>query len=554
MKLTNNIIALVMAALILTGVAMPSLQASAFIDENGDAVVPLGYLSGDGLDGMTLKADVSGGHVSVSSDLWNGVIARNAIIVHTDKGSVYTDGSAVFSIFGNTVRTYPTSVTVTLDGGTITVGAVSVPVTFAYWPNANGLFGSYVNATLTDPIGAVGAFAGVTVGGSDTDITNNTSGYVLEPFVDTDDRKAIGFGPGEVDIPKVDPFLPDIEHEDDPEPEPVEPGEIVSSGTTGSCTWELDGTVLYVSGEGGMGSYTDSSPAPWGKGITAAVLHEGVTSIGQKTFIDCKELVSMSLPSTLMYIRGYALYGCSSLSTLELSHTALTTVADSSLRRMTSLTELVLPESVTYFGLNAINGCSALHHLYIPPTATTISSQAGFSFIRLDGYDMGTTPTGDLYLGSEKYVMYQTITEIIDGATYHINYVGAELETATNSETVHVPYRVTYNNKEYTVESIAHNAISGNAVRNVVIPQTVESISSTAITAPSVREILNLSETEVVSASGMISTEIASMAIVAEKALGDSYNTYALLIGVVVIVCLVGMAVKLLPMSRNDWE
>lgn len=562
MKFTNNVIALVMAALVLTGVAIPSLHVSAFNDLNGDADVPLGYLSGDDLDGLSLRADVSGGHAYITSDLWRGPVMRNAIIVHTDMGSVYTDGSALFSLFGNTVRTYPTSVTVTIDGGSITVGDITVPIAYAYWPDTEGFYGSYVNATLTDPIGSVGRFAGITVGGSDSQVINNSSGYALDVSVTEDgDRYGIEYVPGNVDVPDVDPFLPDIEHEEDPEPvEPVEPGEYISSGTTGTCTWELDGDVLYIRGEGGTtANYSESQQIipPWPKTIKEVIVEEGVVGIGNSLCgsnsrsAGWRELTYVSLPSTLKSIGNYA-FSYTVLDSIRLPD-GLTSLG-TNVFRGTNISELIIPDGVEAFQQNVIQYCPYLRHLYIPETAT-VSSQSGFTFYGLDGESMGNIPTsGDLYLGTVSYKMYQTVTAEVDGATYHINYLGAELEQSKNIEAVHIPYSVTYDGTDYTVESVAHGAISGSAVKYVVIPQTIESMSHTAITAPSVREILNLSETEVTSASGRVSTEIASIATVAEKAVDDSYNTYALLIGAVVIICLVGMAVKLLPTRRGDWE
>ena len=39
-----------------------------------------------------------------------------------------------------------------------------------------------------------------------------------------------------------------------------------TSGTTGDCTWVLDGTHLTISGNGAMGNhdYVGDNPAPWG--------------------------------------------------------------------------------------------------------------------------------------------------------------------------------------------------------------------------------------------------------------------------------------------------
>nr|WP_316620553.1 leucine-rich repeat protein [uncultured Ruminococcus sp.] len=61
-----------------------------------------------------------------------------------------------------------------------------------------------------------------------------------------------------------------------------------ADGTTGDCTWEKKGDVLIISGNGQMGDYTYSSPAPWkALGITKVIIDKGVTSIGASAFEGC---------------------------------------------------------------------------------------------------------------------------------------------------------------------------------------------------------------------------------------------------------------------------
>ena len=58
-----------------------------------------------------------------------------------------------------------------------------------------------------------------------------------------------------------------------------------TSGTTGECTWSLNGTVLTISGYGKMADYTYSSRAPWSNnGITKVIIRDGVTNIGDYAF------------------------------------------------------------------------------------------------------------------------------------------------------------------------------------------------------------------------------------------------------------------------------
>ncbi|MBR7188641.1 MAG: hypothetical protein IKD53_08810, partial [Clostridia bacterium] len=63
-----------------------------------------------------------------------------------------------------------------------------------------------------------------------------------------------------------------------------------SSGTCGAnLTWVLDDEgTLTISGTGAMTNY--SSWSPWGTGVQACVIEEGVTSIGNYAFRNCSNL------------------------------------------------------------------------------------------------------------------------------------------------------------------------------------------------------------------------------------------------------------------------
>ena len=107
-----------------------------------------------------------------------------------------------------------------------------------------------------------------------------------------------------------------------------------SSGTTGDCTWTLDDNgVLTISGEGAMGNYSESV-APWGKGITSAVIENGVTVIGSYAFSGCKGLTGVTIPDSV------------------------TRIGEEAFRNCTGLTEIAIPETVVFIQDNAFSGCN----------------------------------------------------------------------------------------------------------------------------------------------------------------------------------------------------
>lgn len=81
-----------------------------------------------------------------------------------------------------------------------------------------------------------------------------------------------------------------------------------SSGTTGDCTWSVEGDVLTISGSGATGSLSSllSSP-PWDSGVTTAIVEEGVTKIGDYLFRSSYKLSSITLPESVTEIGTSAL-------------------------------------------------------------------------------------------------------------------------------------------------------------------------------------------------------------------------------------------------------
>ncbi|MBR2448386.1 MAG: leucine-rich repeat protein [Clostridia bacterium] len=82
------------------------------------------------------------------------------------------------------------------------------------------------------------------------------------------------------------------------------------SGTTGDCTWILDGTTLTISGEGAMEDYNieifgtgAKSDSPWyNSDIQKVIISEGVTAIGDGAFAKCNQLATAEIASTVISI------------------------------------------------------------------------------------------------------------------------------------------------------------------------------------------------------------------------------------------------------------
>lgn len=139
----------------------------------------------------------------------------------------------------------------------------------------------------------------------------------------------------------------------------AEPDEPEESGTTGNCTWSLDGTVLTISGNSNMGDYDSDDTLPWGTNITKVIINGGVTSIGANAFKGCSSLINITIPVTIIYIGGLAFNGCSSLTNVTIPQ-FVTTIKSGTFQNCSSLTSVTIPVSVKNIETFAFNGCTAL--------------------------------------------------------------------------------------------------------------------------------------------------------------------------------------------------
>ena len=155
--------------------------------------------------------------------------------------------------------------------------------------------------------------------------------------------------------------------------------DIVDSGTCGAeVTWTLDSEgVLTISGNGYMYD-NGSSGAPWygyRSLVKSAVIAEGVTSIGEYAFSDCRSLTSVTIPDSVTSIGEYAFYKCKSLTSVTIPD-SVTRIGKYAFYDCTSLTSVTIPDSVTRIGEYAFSDCTSLTSVTIPDSVTRIGSYA----------------------------------------------------------------------------------------------------------------------------------------------------------------------------------
>ncbi len=88
-------------------------------------------------------------------------------------------------------------------------------------------------------------------------------------------------------------------------------------------------------------------------GIKSVILPEGLETVGESAFADCKSLVTVSFPSVLREIGDTAFYNCESLSSTLRFPDSLKSVGDSAFENCWSMTYVIIPKSVETIGYSA---------------------------------------------------------------------------------------------------------------------------------------------------------------------------------------------------------
>lgn len=126
-----------------------------------------------------------------------------------------------------------------------------------------------------------------------------------------------------------------------------------SSGTCGeNLTWALseDGT-LTVSGSGDMADYTSQNLAPWygDRGsIQKVVIENGVTSIGNYAFQNCRKLTGVEIPGSVKSIGTTAFNSCSALTSVKMAE-GIETLGSRAFAADNNLKNIEVPSSIKAF-------------------------------------------------------------------------------------------------------------------------------------------------------------------------------------------------------------
>ncbi len=273
---------------------------------------------------------------------------------------------------------------------------------------------------------------------------------------------------------------------------------IIASGTCGAqgdnLTWMLTcDSVLTISGTGEMHNYGN---APWyefRQNIRSIIVEEGVTSISKNAFYWSKNLLSVSLPSSVINIGTDALLGCELLSSIN--------VANSN-QYFVSVDDILFNKEQTLL-IQYPLGKKDVTSYSIPNSVTSIGESAFFNAHYLVSVQMGNgvTTIGKSAFSQCYYLKNMTlgnnVTNIGSGAFYHTAITSLSLPSsvlsigdwALESDSL-TEITVASNNPNFSaVDGVLYNKDISTLVRypkvkqgsTIIIPNSVTSIGEYAV-------------------------------------------------------------------------
>ena len=226
-------------------------------------------------------------------------------------------------------------------------------------------------------------------------------------------------------------------------------------------------TVEVTSKEGG---YAGDIAVP------ASVDHGGTTfdvvQIGNRAFEDCKEVTSVSLPSSVKCIELYAFFGCEGLTSFTVPE-GVETIEDSAFDGCENMESISLPQSLKSIGNWTFNYCRKLKSLTIPKGVTSIGYALGGWY-----YEMETMRVQE---GNAVYDSRDNCNAIIETATNTL-IAGCTATVIPSSVTAIGPWAFNACLMfelpiPESVTTIDDRAFFGNGFQGLVIPSLVSNLT-----------------------------------------------------------------------------
>ncbi len=215
---------------------------------------------------------------------------------------------------------------------------------------------------------------------------------------------------------------------------------------------------------------------------------EGVTTIGNFTFYQCRCISSLTIPSSVVSIGSSSFEDCTGLLSVTLSE-GLESIGGSSFEGCTGLSSITIPSTVSEISINAFNRCTNLNNI-----TSLIRSPFPIDYSAFCTYDTATltVPKGTKS-AYQNTAGWRNFSRITDGASSNefsrsgINYIVTSSNTVAVKSidnylnSVDIPESVSNEGSTYQVTALADYSFEGRSnISYLVIPGTITSIGEYA--------------------------------------------------------------------------
>lgn len=226
--------------------------------------------------------------------------------------------------------------------------------------------------------------------------------------------------------------------------------------------------------------------------IPSSASHNGVSysvkSIGSNCFIQCTDITSVTIPSSVTTIQEYAFYCCSGATSISIGN-SVQTILENAFWGCSGLSSVTIPNSVVAIGDNAFRACSGITTLQFGNAVTSIGSGAFMQCSSLSSLSIGNAVTsigeGAFWYctGLTSVTIPASVTSMATDAFFGCNSIATVNYNAVNCSNTDVnPF---FSGNSITSFNIGNDVVSipralvmncPNLTGQLIIPNTVTSI------------------------------------------------------------------------------